>query len=104
MAHGLPLRPLGGIALAAPLLLAWLATRVDFGVRPVTVGCLALAATQAHVSWDTMTAPGVPLWLPFSVDVTPLGLPWGVALEVAGVVAVWVAAAAERRSAAASAR
>lgn len=86
-----------GFALAAPLLMAWLATRVDFGVRPITAGCLALAATLAHISWDTLTAPGVPLWLPVSVDVTPLSLPWAVALEVAGVVAVWVAAAAERR-------
>jgi hypothetical protein len=67
-------------------------------VRPLTAGCLTLAAILARTAWDTLTAPGVPMWLPFTVDVTPLGLPWGIALEVAGVVAVWVAAAAERRT------
>ncbi|GEM_PF-4120960 len=85
-----------GFLLLGPAVLGLLARRYDFGLRPRTVASLTAAAILAHLAWDTLSAPGVPIFLPFSVDVLPLNTPIGALLEVLGVAATWIASAGER--------
>ncbi len=80
----------------APIVLGLLARWLRLPVPPRMAAVITFGGVTAHIAWDSLFAPGIPLWLPFATTI--VNLPAIAALVL--IVAAGLATAAVSHSAA----